>query len=365
MIPIYQPYIKNYSQSAINAINTEWISNHGIYITLAETELKNILGIDHCILMANGTLAVSSMFKALKHFHPDISKIYIPNYVFIAPWNCAVSEYDISMFEVLKTDSDTMNIDTEESYIMTLQKNAVVVVVHNLGHIVNVPRLARLRPDLIFIEDNCEGVFGKYEGMYTGSCKQTFCSAISFYGNKTLTTGEGGAFLVNDKDVYNYIRKYHSHGMTTQRYVHDIVASNHRMTNIQAGFLYDQLMDVNNILTIKQNIFNLYDEGFKDIKGIKTVKSEYDTERACWIYVILIDNSLIFEELEQIFNKRDIEIRPIFYDIHKHIHLSKIHKSFQETNLNGIMLPSSPSISEDEINYVIKTTIDIIQKCLP
>ena len=161
MIPIYIPYLKNYKKSAIQAIKDNWISNYGVNVINAGDKLKHILGVKHCILMNNGTAATHALFIALKYKYPHINKIYIPNNVFVAPWNCVLMEYRKNQLEVIKTDIDTMNIDTSEEYINSLDKNSCVLIVHNLGNIVNVPRLKRLRPDIIFVEDNCEGIFGK------------------------------------------------------------------------------------------------------------------------------------------------------------------------------------------------------------
>jgi perosamine synthetase len=70
---------------------------------------------------------------------------------------------------------------------------------------------------------------------------------LSFYGNKIITTGEGGAFLTNEQNVYEYIKKVYSQGMSNIRYLHNVHAYNYRMTNIQAAFLYDQLNDIDSI----------------------------------------------------------------------------------------------------------------------
>ena len=98
MIPIYKPFIKNYTTSAIKCINEEWISNHGIYVKLASDNLKNLLNIKYCILMNNGTAATHCLFLALKYKYPNISKIYVPNNVFIAVWNCGLMEYSKDIF---------------------------------------------------------------------------------------------------------------------------------------------------------------------------------------------------------------------------------------------------------------------------
>lgn len=365
MIPIYKPYLSKYKSSAIDAINSEWISNHGKYIQLASEKLTNILGNKYCILMNNGTSATHCLFKALKYKYPNISKIYVPNNVFIAPWNCCLMEYPETVMEVMKTDPNTLNTDVSEEYIQSLDKNSAVCIVHNLGNIVNVPRLKRLRPDLVFIEDNCEGLFGKYEGAYSGTA--SLCSAVSFYGNKTITTGEGGAFFTDDEEIYKYINNIYSHGMTPKRYVHCNVATNFRMTNVQAAFLYDQLNDIEHILRLKTNVFNQYNlllEPLLNTGKVKVFTSEADTEHSKWMYSIIVP-SKSFEELESIFKENNVEIRPVFYDIHEHSHLKNIKNIFYSPILkeivgNSCIFPSFPELTYDEQRSVITTLINFL-----
>jgi perosamine synthetase len=358
MIPIYKPYLTNYKTSAMKAINDEWISNHGIYIKLASDKLCEILGNKYCVLMNNGTSATQCLYKALKFKYPNINKIYVPNNVFVAPWNCGVIEYNPECFTVTKLNHDTMNMDTSEEYIMSLDKNACVMIVHNLGNIINVSRLQKIRPDLIFIEDNCEGLFGKYENMFSGTV--SLCSAVSFYGNKTITTGEGGAFLTNDYDVYNYIKTMYSHGMSEKRYVHNILGNNYRMTNIEAGFLYDQLNDYKHIIELKKNIFNNYDSMLNKLikyNKIKLLVKEENTMNSNWMYTIIL-KCMSFDKLEKFMEYKNVQIRPFFYDIHVHNHLNNIKKCEEDeftkeiTNY-GVMLPSYPELTLDEQKYII------------
>lgn len=367
MISIYRPNLTNYKKSAIEAINSEWISNHGKFVGLATEKLKEIIGAKYCVLMNNGTSATYCLYLALKFKYPNITKIYIPNNVFIAPWNCGQVLYNSSVFEVMRLDTDTMNIDTSDDYIKSLEINSAMVIVHNLGNIINVQRLKRIRPDIIFIEDNCEGIFGKYEGNYTSSSDANLASAVSFYGNKTLTTGEGGAFFTQYEDVYNYIKHVHEHGMTSEKYIYDVVAYNFRMTNIQAAFLYDQLCDIKNILDNKRRIFEVYQSKLSElVKKGKVIFStaESDTEKAHWMFnvrLVGIDYK-IFENLMLV---NGVEIRPMFYDIHCHSHLNHINHPYKDLEKQRIaneyvMLPSYPALTNDDITKIVS----VIEKLL-
>lgn len=360
MINIYNPNIKDYTKSAIKAIEDGWISNHGEFIDISTNKLNEVLNSKYSILMANGTCTTHCLFLSLKFKYPNINKIYVPNNCYIAAWNCVLMEYDKTKIEVMKMNIDTWNINTDEEYIKTLDINSAMLIVHNLGNIVNVPRLKRIRPDIIFIEDNCEGLFGKYEDIFSGLSESSLCSSCSFYGNKIITTGEGGAFFTNDESVYKYIKSIYSQGMSNIKYLHNLHAYNYRMTNIQAAFLYDQLNDLDNILINKNNIFNNYKKLLNDLiklNKIKLMKIEENTENSNWIFALrFINNNKSIEDMTYFFKKHNIDIRPFFYPINSHEHFSDIKNNDEISyllNKEIIMIPSSPNITnEEQINVV-------------
>jgi len=360
IISIYKPNISLYSSSSIEAINSEWISNHGIFVEKATQKLSHYLTCKYVILMSNGTCATHCLFLAIKFKYPEIKKIYVPNNAYVAAWNSALMVYNIEELEVMKMNLDTWNIETNENYIQSLDKNSAVLVVHNLGNIINVPRLKQLRPDLIFVEDNCEGLFGKYNGIYSGTSSDSLCSSISFYGNKIITTGEGGAFLTNHQDIYEHIKKVYSQGMSNTCYLHDVHAYNYRMTNIQAAFLYEQLNDIESILANKKQIFENYDLLLQPLINegkIVLFKKEDNTENAHWIFAIrIIGNNKSIEETTEFFKIHNVDIRPFFYPINKHGHLTSIQNNDDTSfllNKEIIMIPSSPTITIYEQKQVI------------
>lgn len=351
MINIYNPNIKPYTKSAIEAINEGWISNHGKYIQLANDKLKLVTKTQYSILMANGTCATHCLFLALKYKYPTIDKIYVPGNCYVAAWNAALMVYDESSLVTMKMNYNTWNIDTNEEYIKSLEPNSAIFIVHNLGNIVNVPRLKSIRPDIIFIEDNCEGFLGKYNNIYSGMGECTLCSSCSFYGNKIITTGEGGSFFTQDESTYNHIKLVYSQGVSDKRYLHKIHAFNYRMTNIEAAFLYDQLNDIDNILTTKNTVFRNYNNIFEKLKQIGKLNymtNEMNTIPAQWIYGLqIIGNKLDNDDTISFFKTNNVDIRPFFYPINAHYHLSNIKPadSVSSTlNKEVIMIPSSPNM---------------------
>jgi dTDP-4-amino-4,6-dideoxygalactose transaminase len=130
MIHIYEPTITKYSKSAIDAINSGWISNHGKYIELANQNLCKTLDSKYSVLLSNGTCATHCLFLAIQYKHPEITKIYVPNNAYVAAWNSALMVYNINQLEVMKMNINTWNIETNEEYFKTLEKNSAVVIVH-------------------------------------------------------------------------------------------------------------------------------------------------------------------------------------------------------------------------------------------
>lgn len=365
-IPIYEPYIKKYKNSAIDAIESGWISSQGKYIKLATEKLKNLIGCDYVILMNNGTSATHCLLMSLKYKYPNLNKIYVPNNVYSAVWNSILLEYTLENIEVLNIDLETLNIIENDKYISSLEKNSCLFIVHNVGNIIDVDRIKKIRPDIVLIEDNCEGFLGKYNNKYTGSNENILCSSISFFANKIITGGECGAFLTNDQDLYRYISKISNQGNTDKRYITDVRGQNYRCNNISAALLYDQLNDIKHIIKKRENIFNNYDKMLKHEK-ILIPKINDNCSRSCWIYCLRIIGNESYEKINQFMKENGIDIRPFFYSIKEHKHLSSV-KFFDENDENSkilsnetFMIPSSSELGFDRQQYISNKIIEYIE----
>jgi perosamine synthetase len=191
---------------------------------------------------------------------------------------------------------------------------------------------------------------------------------VSFYGNKIITTGEGGAFLTNDDAIYEHISRVHSQGMSAKRYVHEVHAHNYRMTNVQAAFLHDQLSDLDAIIAQKTRVFETYVALLNEHDLIRSGRvrlfaKEAGTQSTHWIFALrIVGNPKTVDETAAFFDANGIDVRPFFYPIHAHAHLSGLPYGSDADNavsvrLNQeiIMVPSSPDIALDEQRRVIDT----------
>ena len=260
MIHIYETYKLNNSKKYLLAcIGSNWISWSGDYVKKCEKELENILNIKHVLLINNGTSGCHCLAKSIKWKNPNCNKIYVPNHCYIAAYNMLLTEFQENQIEILEIDEETWNMKIN---INDLEQNSAIFLVHNLGNIYPIKKILQNRPDIIIVEDNCEGFMGKYDNnKFSGTLSLASC--VSFFSNKHITCAEGGAFMTNDTKLYEYIKKLTRQGQTQERYIHDILGYNYRLSNINAALLYSQIELLSEILEKKKKIRDLYQKKFK------------------------------------------------------------------------------------------------------
>tara|TARA_R100001129_G_scaffold111182_1_gene76296 strand:+ start:4136 stop:5227 length:1092 start_codon:yes stop_codon:yes gene_type:complete len=350
MIPIYKPFIPKSSINYSNeAISSNWVSSQGKYTSLAEEKLAEINKVKHCVLTNNGTSATHLTAKALAKKYPKTKKVYVPSACYVAAYNCLL--YDNVGWDIESVDlcDKTWN-SNYNSFIP--EENSALMVVHNLGNITNVIKLKE-KFNIPIIEDNCEGFFGEYEGNPSGS--KSLCSSLSFFGNKNITTGEGGAFLTNDSSLFHYISKIKCQGQTHKRYIHDELGYNYRMTNIQAAILLGQLEEIDKIKENKKRVFDLYRKELDKIDGVTNQHIEKDTTHSMWMIAARFSPKYFsLNELEEDLNTNRVETRRMFYPhtYHNHLKIKGDVEVSTKINKEVLMLPSYPELKDVEIKKI-------------
>lgn len=364
MIPIYKPYLPPSALSyAHEVLDSTWISSKGEYITNVEKILSEIhtisdVRINTATATNNGTTATHLVARLLKYNKPNINTIVVPNNVYVAAWNSFLFDKNYSL-EAVEANINTWNYDMDKLYEVLSTKDletTALLVVHNIGNVVNVPKIQRDWKGIVIVEDNCEGLFGKYEDKPTGSV--SLASSISFFGNKSITSGEGGAVIADNHD-HGYLYTLRSQGQSEDRYIHNELGYNYRMTNVQAAILYGQLQIRDKILQMKQDVFSRYSELLENVNEVKIQQIEPNTKHSKWMFGIHVNGSEYFE-MEKFFNANYIEVRPMFYPINQHFHLRDIQVfggCDVATNLNKecVILPSYPELQNHEIAHIVNT----------
>ena len=360
MIPVYKPSIsKKSTHYANDAIKSSWISSTGKYIDLASEKLSKIGGYKFVLLTNNGTSATHLVIRALKRQHPGIKRILVPSACYVAAYNSLV--YDNNNWDIECVD---LNLDTWNMEIKEVRQSDAIFAVHNLGNIINVPNL-KDKFKCPVVEDNCEGLFGSYNNQPSGT--KSLCSSLSFYGNKNITCGEGGAFLTNDEDIYNYALKLRGQGQSSSRFVHDELGYNYRMTNIQAALLLGQLEDSKAIMKDKERVFKRYKENLKNVKHIKIQEEEQNTSHSRWMFGVRFVGYTATNKSSAFFQEKGIDTRPMFYSykVHKHLNFHGEDKNATIINKEVLVFPSFPDLSNLQIDYICENIITFAkQYCL-
>ena len=364
MIPIYKPYFTEQNlKYAHDAINSGWVSSQGEYLDLAKNKLKDLLDTKRVILTSNGTTATHLLALALKYKYPHIKKIIVPNNVYVAAWNSFLFDKEYELVPI-DADLETWNFDLDKLESV-IDETSAVLIVHNIGNIINVPKLKERFPNTVFLEDNCEGFLGKYDNKYTGT--ESFASSVSFFGNKTLTSGEGGAFITNDDDVFEYINKVKSQGQSNEKFIHDVLGYNYRMTNVQAAILYGQLESLDEIKEKKHRIFQQYRSLFDNNNDISLQKIDKDTIHSEWMFGMRFNHFTpeMKKELELHLFHIGIDTRPMFYEMNRHDYIKDIKnedKIAKQLNEQCIILPSFPQLTESQVDYIGNKILKFIKK---
>jgi len=358
MIKIYEPYrIADSSALARESIEQGRLTCYNKEFSEVVERLTVLHGVP-TIPVFNGTCATHLALKALKLKVPGLKNVIVPNNVYVAAWNSMLMDGDLNLVPI-DADEKTWCVDISklrEAISDSDPADTGVLIVHNVGGIVNVPLLMRDFPDHFFIEDNCEGFLGEYEGRKSGTA--SLASSISFYANKTITCGEGGALIVQP-DLHEILYRTQSQGQTSTRYVHDILAYNYRMTNTQASILLGQLDLLGEIVEKKRAIFEKYRASLSDKFEFQIPES--GTKHSGWMFAVRV-KGFDYHTSSGKFGE-DFETRPMFYPMSSHLHLRRFARDEEvasRLSRECFMLPSHPGLEECDIERIVRKLNEVI-----
>jgi len=360
MIPISKPSISEQDKKfMMDAIESGWISSIGKYITLAEDELSNIFNSRYALVVSNGTTALQIALEAL-HL-PKGSEVIIPDLTFAAVANAVIAAGLMPI--TVDVDLETWNITPETIDNRITNKTKVVIVVHSYGNPANISEIQKLTKlrGLFLIEDCAEAHFAKYDGNYVGTFGDM--ATFSFYGNKIITSGEGGAVLTNSRSLYEEIAELRDHAMDKKiRFFHNKPGFNFRMTNVQAALLYSQLKNKDSLLDKRAFIYEEYNKLLSNF--ILSPKSLPATTSVNWLYSGRINGDP--QELSGFLNKNGIDTRPIFNPISSFPYIKppiNKNKNAMEISKDGISLPTFNEMTIEEIKFVSDKVIEYFDVC--
>lgn len=352
--PVYIPLLNGNEKKYVNeCLDSSWISAKGKFVEKFETEFAEYLDVKYATGVCNGTVALHLALLALGIGEGD--EVIVPTLTYIASVNAITYTGAKPVF--VDSLESTWQMNPEDVKRKISSKTKAVLAVHLYGHPCEMDALINIckESDLFLIEDAAEAVGSKYKGKRVGSFGDV--ATFSFYGNKTITTGEGGMVVTNDETLFERVKHFKGQGLAKYRqYWHDIVGYNYRMTNICAAIGLAQIERIEEILAKKQKIAQWYKKGLKD-SNYTFHEAVGDVYHSYWMCSILVQNPKDREPLRKHLEKNGIETRPLFYPVHTMPMYSQRyerHKIAEDLGWRGISLPSYPGLTETDVINIVK-----------
>jgi perosamine synthetase len=293
-------------------IDSTYVSSAGSFVDRFENELADYTGARRAIVVVNGTAALHMALKLAGVKEGD--EVLLPALTFVATANAV--HYLGATAHFVDSEEQTLGLDAIalRSWLkhcaevttdgcrnrLTGKRIKALLPMHTYGHPCDIEGLLSIANDykLVFIEDAAESLGSFYQGRHTGTFGKF--GALSFNGNKIITTGGGGAILTDDIQLADRAKHITTTAKLPHRweYVHDEIGYNFRMPNLNAALGCAQLEQLNNFLLSKRKLYNIYKEAFKCINQLKLFQEPKKCESNYWLQTIILDKAMI--------NQRDI-----------------------------------------------------------
>jgi len=356
-LPVAEPSLGEKELSYVTeCVLTGWVSSAGKFVTRFEEMFAESCGVECAIATSSGTTALHLALLSLGIGAGD--EVIVPSFTFIATANAVTYTGATPIF--VDSESDSWNVDPTLIEEAITPRTKAIIPVHVYGHPAKMEPILEIakRHGLSVIEDAAEAQGATYQGTPVGSLGDL--ATFSFYGNKIITTGEGGMVVTNRTDLAEKIRILRDHGMSKERrYWHPVLGYNYRMTNIQAALGVGQMERLDSILEAKRNIAQQYTQGLQDIPGIQLPPQNEWAENVFWLYSIVINTQqggCSRNKLMERLKAEGIDTRPLFPPLH----LQPIYNTGQSLPIaehlstHGLSLPSAVTLSDNDIERTIQ-----------
>jgi perosamine synthetase len=364
MIPVNEPLLDgNEKRYLIECIDSGWISSEGPFIKTFEEKFAARFNRKHAIAVCNGTAALDAAIEALGISAGD--EVIMPSFTIIS---CVMQIVRNGAKPVL-IDSDplTWNMDVAAIEARITSRTKAIMAVHIYGLPVDMDPLLALaaKHGLKVLEDAAESHGQTYKGSVCGSFGDI--STFSFYPNKHITTGEGGMIVTDDDDLAEKVRSLRNLCFKPeQRFVHDRLGWNLRMTSMQAALGLAQLERLDEFVTRKRRMGAIYQELLSNLQGVQLPMASTDfAENVYWVFGLVLDDrmSLTAADAMKRLAAEGIGTRPFFYPMHQ----QPILKSMgvicdadycpvaERLYQRGFYIPSGLALNEEQIHTVAAT----------
>ncbi len=367
MIPVNEPLLDgNEKKYVLECLETAWISSEGPMIKKFEDEFSRYIGTKHGIAVCNGTAALEVALFAAGIQEND--EVILPSFTIIS---CALAILRLGAKPVLvDVEPDTWNMQVHAIESKITSKTKAIMPVHIYGHPVDMDPVLELarKHGLLVIEDAAEVHGAEYKGRKCGSMGHLSC--FSFYANKIVTTGEGGMVLTDDDAMAARARSYRNLCFQEkERFCHEELGYNFRMTNIQAAIGVAQLEQIEKRIVFKRKMGQCYREALAKIPGIQTQVEKPWAKTVYWMYAIQLSPTLgqNARQVMQKLKEAGIATRPFFRGLHSQpalnrrgLFIGEKYPVTEQAYTYGFYLPSGMTLTESQVHIVCQNLEKIL-----
>jgi len=367
MIPVNTPVIPPEAKTFVNdCLDTGWISSAGSYLQRFESEFAKYVNRKHAIAVSNGTVSLHVALAALGIGPGD--EVIVPAFTIISCLNAIL--YTGATPVIVDVEPDIYTLDPVQLEKACSPRTKAIMPVHIYGHPADMDPIIGFAKthNLYIIEDAAETHGALYKGKNCGSFGEI--SSFSFYANKLITTGEGGIVVTDDDKLAEFARELRNlcH-LPGQRFHHEILGFNYRMTNIQAAIGCAQLLHAEEYLVRKRKMGKLYDERLAGIPGIEITKIRNWAESSYWMYPVRVteESGMTCKEFQQKLKSRGVDTRDFFWSLSEQPLLNNVKcralscPISEKIAREGCYLPSGLALTESEIMQIIKAVRSIFK----
>lgn len=356
-IPVYHPTFGGRELALVSdCIESSWISSKGKYVGEFEAKFSEYVGVKYSSSVCNGTVAIHLALIALGIGAGD--EVIVPTLTYVASVNAIRYVGATPVF--VDSLPDTWQMDPADVRKKLTGRTKAIMAVHLYGQSCDMDGIVSITKEYnLFLIEDCAEAFGTYfKGRHVGTFGDI--STFSFFGNKTITTGEGGMVVTNNKALYERTCHFKSQGVAKYKlYWHDVIGYNYRMTNICAAIGLAQLEQADGFIAKKKQIAKWYREALADLP-VSFHQEAAETDHSYWMCSILVTQSDERDSLRDFLDKLGIETRPLFYPVHTMpMYNDKFerHPVAEDIGARGINLPSWPGLTKDQVDYISNSIV--------
>jgi perosamine synthetase len=335
---------------AIECLRSSWISSRGRFLDAFEAAVATHSSRRHAVATCNGTVALHLALAGLGLGEGD--EVIVPDLTYVATANAV--RYCGATPVFADADPATWCVSVDSVARLITPRTRGIIPVHLYGHVCDLGPLLALarRHGLWVVEDAAEAQGATYDGQPAGSFGDA--AVFSFFGNKLVTTGEGGAVVTDDDALARRLRLLRGQGMDPERrYWHSVLGFNYRMTNLAAAIGLAQMERVGRLVGARVRVAGWYEAQLQDAPLTLPPRSAR-VGSVYWLYSVLVEDARLRDPLMAGLAEAGIETRPFFYPLHQF----PMYQGGRtdggcpaacDLSARGLSLPTSPALEEKDV----------------